>query len=105
MDEFTFLVKKFSVENNYFNTKVVLIWELAPTWIFNQFPANIWILIFFFLMSLDNTWSEYPWIVMYVLIILIAESVFQNSNVGGKLIENLCWCWFWKKYDFMIAHI
>ena len=25
MDEFTFLVKNFSVENNYFNTKVVLI--------------------------------------------------------------------------------
>ena len=29
-----------------------------------------------------------------------AESQFQNSNVGGKQLENLCQCWFWNKFDF-----
>ena len=49
----------------------LLIWELAPTRIFKLFPANIWILKFFFLMVfatkmiLDNTYwlliVEYLW--------------------------------------------
>ena len=28
------------------------------------------------------------------------KTEFQNSNVGGKQIENLCQCRFWNKFDF-----
>ena len=31
--------------------------------------------------------------------LFLAESEFQNSNVGGKQIENLCRCQFWNKFN------
>ena len=92
----------------------LLIWELAPAQIFNLFPANIWILKFFFL-TIFTIKMSFELLVCYWIsmnlnvgnhfdILFLAESQFQNSNVGGKQIKNLCRCWFRNKFDF-IAHM
>ena len=76
-------------------SKVVIIWDLALTQIFNLFPANIWILKWFFLvifaikMSLDNTYgllNILEFLCNNFNSLFLVESEFLNSNVGGKQI-------------------
>ena len=92
-------------------TKVVLISKPALRHDFIVFPANIWIFKFFFLMVfalkmiLDNTYGLLNLLEVYWYhfnILVLAESEFKNSNVGGKHIEIMSQCWFWNKYDFSI---
>ena len=49
-------------------------------------------MIFAVKMSLDNTYVLLNILESYSL--FLAESEFQNSNVGGIQIENMCRCWF-----------
>ena len=74
-------------------TKVKLIWEPALNQEFTGFPTNIWIFKFFFLlvfaikMLLDNNYGLMNLLEFkcdYFTCLLLAESQFQNSNVGGK---------------------
>ena len=49
------------------SSKVVLIWELAPTRIFKLFPANIgnFEILFLMVFAIIPIWvTEYPWILM-----------------------------------------
>ena len=91
-------------------TKVELISKPAPTHIFKQFPTNIWISKFFVLMIFAvkmrlepmGYWISLNFNVIFFNSLFVVESEFQNSNVGGKKLENLCRCQFWNKFDFRI---
>ena len=37
--------------------------------------------------------------------LIVSESEFQNSNVGGKKHENLCRCRIWNKFDISKVQI
>ena len=74
-------------------TKVELISKPAQTRIFNLFPAIIWILKLIFTLKWVQITSKSYWIslnfnvIILIASIFLAESEFQNSNVGGKQIE------------------